>query len=371
MLFSATKIILGFTALFATAAQAASDCDSGPWTGVSWVGGKNGVDFCATKYKAGVVITGVEVWANTKAVRAIQFYYSDGTNSQQWGKIDGDRTARLSWDPATDSISQIKMWGNGKGQYLGRVQIRTKSGKSLDVGKDTNGQDTFETKVASGIMLGAFGASGDSIDRLGFLFLKSTVSKVTIDDVKFQDTPEALNRRKEGLEQVTIDYAEHINNHPNATQTFKFSKSVEKAVSKTYSNSGTSTFGFSTAFEISGKILDLGASSTTTLSYQYASTSTEERGTTDKVTLTYGVDTPLAPGQRIYCRAWATRGTYKGSYSSTINVWLADGSKFGFQQGGTMEQTNWSVAESVCAGAPFTDAKMKTVVAKRALKFVA
>ena len=319
MLFSTTKVILGVTALFASAAQAASDCDRGPWAKVSHTGGHGGAGFCATKFKEGVVITGVEVWANTKAVRAIQFFYSDGTNSKQWGIVDGDRRAKLNWDPASDGISQVKTWGNGRGQYLGRVQIRTRSGKELDVGKDTSGQDTFESDVGSGIMLGAFGASGDVIDRLGFLFLKSKVEKVTIDDIKFKETPEELNKRRQGLEMLTIDYADHTHTHSNATQNFKFEKSTEQTVSKKYSNTGTSTFGFSQAFEISGKILDLGGSSTTTLSYEYSKSSTEEIGKDSKVTLSYAVETELQPGQRVYCRAQAMRGTYKGSYSSTVS----------------------------------------------------
>lgn len=369
MLFSTTKIIFGVAALFAATTAAQSDCDRGPWARVSHTGGNNGAGFCATKYKAGIVITGVEVWADTKSVRAIQFFYSDGTNSQQWGKINGDRKGRLNWDPSTDSISQVKTWGNGKGQFLGRVQIRTKSGKELDVGKDTNGQDTFESDVGSGIMLGAFGASGDVIDRLGFLFLKSKVTKVTIDDVKFKDTPADLNKRKEGIEMVTVDYADHVNTHPNATQNFKFEKSSEKSISKKYINTGTSTFGFSQAFEISGKILDLGGSSTTTLAYEYSKSNTEEIGNDSKVTLTYAVETELQPGQRIYCRAQAMRGSYRGTYSSTVNVWLADGTKFGFQQGGTMDQVSWSSASSECNGKPFTD-KTK-MVTKRATKFIA
>jgi hypothetical protein len=32
---------------------------------------------------------------------------------------------------------------------------------------------------------------------MGFLFLKSKVDKITIDDVVFKDTPEALNSKKE------------------------------------------------------------------------------------------------------------------------------------------------------------------------------
>jgi hypothetical protein len=211
MYFSPRKLLLGATLLLSPFFAAADDCSEGPWTDVSSTGGGGGGGFCATKWKAGVVITGVEVWANSKDVRAIQFYYSDGTNSELFGKIDGDKHARMDWDPATDGIEQLRTWGNGRGQYLGRVFIRTKTGKELDVGKDTSGQDTFESKVASGIMLGAFGAHGDVIDSLGFIFLKSKIERITIDDVVFKETPEELNKRMEGLQTVILDYADHTN----------------------------------------------------------------------------------------------------------------------------------------------------------------
>lgn len=211
MFFSPKKLLLGATLLLSPFLAAADDCSEGPWTDVSSTGGGGGGGFCATKWKSGVVITGVEAWANDKGVRAIQFYYSDGSNSNLYGKIDGDRHAKMEWDPAVDTIDQVRTWGNGRGENLGRVQIRTTQGKELDVGKDTNGQDTFESKVASGILLGAFGASGDLIDSLGFIFLKSKIERISIDDVVFKETPEELNKRMEGLTTVILDYADHTN----------------------------------------------------------------------------------------------------------------------------------------------------------------
>ncbi|KAF2715525.1 hypothetical protein K504DRAFT_529686 [Pleomassaria siparia CBS 279.74] len=364
MFLSASKILLGAACLFFGAAQAQDDdCTAGPWSDVSYTGGGGGSRFCATKWKAGVVVTGVEVWSNDHNVRAVQFYYSDGTNSPQWGKIDGNKHARLDWDPSVDGISQIKSWGNGKGQYLGRVYIRTVKGAELDVGKNTNGQNTFETNVASGIMLGAFGQSGDSIDSLGFLFLKSKIEKITVDDVVFNETPEDLNARMEGLQTVILDYADHTNDNTAATEVFTFGKTDTKSTTKTFSNTATRSFGWSTAIQISGKILELGASSTTTLNYDYSQASTEESSTTNSVTLTYTVATTLGPGQRTFCRATAMSGTYKGDYTSTVNIWLEDGSTFGFSQEGTMEQVNWSKASSVCQDNEFPPEK-------RAMKFI-
>ena len=186
MFFNPRSLLMGAVALVLSGAATAADCTNGPWTNVRYIGGQGGGEWCDTKYDQGIVISGMEVWASSKAVRAVQFYYSDGTNSQMYGKLDDIKQHdRKDWDPSKDSISQFKSWGNGNGKYLGRIQLRLKSGAVLDVGKDTDGQETYESDVQSGILLGAFGRVGDSIDGMGVLFLKSKVDKITIENVKF------------------------------------------------------------------------------------------------------------------------------------------------------------------------------------------
>lgn len=327
MLFCPKKLLLGAAYLLFASSVAADDCQSGPWTDVLNIGGPGGdTEFCSTKWMNGIVVTGVEVWANAWAVTGIQLYFSDGTDSGVFGHENGDRTDRLTWDPSTDSISQLKMWGNGQGQFTGRVQIRTKTGLELDVGKDTSGQDTYEIKVNSGIMLGALGKSGDSIDVLGFLFLKSTVSKISMENVTFQETPDELNARKQGLKTAVIDYADHTNNSPTSNDTFSFGHSIEQETTKTYSNTATHNYGIQQATEVSGDLLGIAPlklGSTTTLSYQYSNAKTEETAQQETVTLTYSVSTTLKPGQRIFCRATATNGVYNGNYDATVSTSLA------------------------------------------------
>jgi hypothetical protein len=199
MFFSPKKLLAGAACLLLAASSVAAEwCEGGPWEDLLVIGNtKGGGRFCATKWSEGTVMTGLEVWANKKGVMGIQFYYSDGSSSPLYGKIDGDRTKRLDWDPAVDTITQVRSWGNGRGQFLGRVEIKTAKGGHLDVGKDTGGQDTFEYNVGSGIMLGAFGTSGDLVDSLGFYFLRSKIDKITMDDIVFDETPEMLNERME------------------------------------------------------------------------------------------------------------------------------------------------------------------------------
>lgn len=204
MFFNARRVIVAATAILGIA-RAMGDCDDGPWNvaNIQWTGGSGGEPFCATKHKQGIVITGVEVHASSKVVEAVQFFYSDGTNSPQFGLPENTkRKERIDWDPATDTLSLVKTWGNGRGKYLGRLYIRTKSGRELDIGKDTSGQQTFEHNVESGILLGAFGAHGDVIDSLGLLFLRSKIDKMTVSDIVFVSTIDSL-RNGTGPDQKT------------------------------------------------------------------------------------------------------------------------------------------------------------------------
>ncbi|KAJ4294183.1 hypothetical protein N0V90_007873 [Kalmusia sp. IMI 367209] len=379
MLFNPRSLLLGASTLLFSGLATAADCANGPWTNVLYIGGGGGGDWCNSKWDQGIVVTGMEVWASNKAVRAVQLYYSDGSNSGMVGKLDDVKEhQRIDWDPSKDGISQLKTWGNGKGQYLGRVYLRLKSGGELNVGKDTDGQAVYETDVQSGIMLGAYGKAGDVIDGMGVLFLKSKVSKITIENVAFSDTAEDLNERMKGLNTMIIDYADHKNNQANATDDFSFQKKQTRTVTKTYTQSAALTFGITEAIEVSGEILGIGAKSTTTLKFETQLTDTTSTATADTTDLTYSTSTTVPPGGRVYCRATAMSGVYKGTYSANVKIWLEDGSDFSFAQGGTLDQVTWSQASSECQNDPFDD-NLPTAEApisiqdldKREIKFVA
>jgi hypothetical protein len=146
-------------------------------------------------------------------------------------------------------------------------------------------------------------------DYFNYAFTNSTSQK---------ETPEELNKRKKGLETIVLDYADHTNNFPS-NETFTFGKSETRTTSKTFSTTMTHTLGISEAIEVSGELFGIGAKSTTTLKYDFAHASTEESSQQNSVTLSYTVATTLKPGQHVYCRAVAMRGTYEGDYTCTVS----------------------------------------------------
>jgi len=357
MLYNPKQILLAGAVLLNTFTSAIGDCDQGPWNlaNVLAVGGGKGTEWCAAKQSSGIIINGVEVYYDSKGVNSLQWFFTDDTKGDVIGHAKGDHQ-KLSWDPsAGELITSFKCWGNGKGQWLGKVSIQAGKDKTLEVGKNVKDQDTFDQKTESGILVGAFGrADEDRVISLGLLFLKSKIDKMSVEDIVYDEKPEDLNKKKKGLSLVHIDSRDYLNNSPtNATYTFQMAD--KRATSKTHSVTQTHTLGISEAWEASGELLGMGVKETTTLSYSYANAKTEESSATDEVLIQYMIATPLKPGDHIYCRSTASRGVYDGTYSCSVHIHLEDGSIWQFKSKGEMKQVQWTTASGECQFKAFTD----------------
>jgi hypothetical protein len=141
--------------------------------------------------------------------------------------------------------------------------------------------------------------------------------------MKQKETPEELNKRRQGLETKLVDYADHTNNLKEANETFTFGKTLTRTTSKKWSSTATHTFGISQGFKVEGKVFGIGFESTTTLKYDYANAKTEESSQEESVSLTYSAATSLKPGTSVYCMATAMRGVYDGEYTSNVRPHLS------------------------------------------------
>jgi len=199
--------LLGISAFLTATVQAdrIDDCADGPYqsgtdqngnSAIHSIGGGTGSPFCETKWKQGLVIKGIEVWADSNCVRAVQFKYSDDSLGNMIGKADGNINKRIMWDPISTRVEKLELWGDGKGKRLGRIKIRLSNNEEFDAGKDTLGQTTYNMVVGAGIMLGAYGGSGTDVDMLGILFLGSKVESLKITDLKLDADSKTLNEQK-------------------------------------------------------------------------------------------------------------------------------------------------------------------------------
>jgi hypothetical protein len=188
MLYNPKRILLAGAVLLNTFTNAIGDCDNGPWNlaNVLAVGGQKGNQWCSSKQSQGIIINGVEVYYDKNGVNSLQWYYTDDSKGDVIGHAKGDHQ-KLTWDPsAGEMITSFKCWGNGKGEWLGKVSIQAGKDKALEVGKNVGNQDTFDQKTESGILVGAFGnADKDRVISLGLLFLKSKIDKMSVQDIVY------------------------------------------------------------------------------------------------------------------------------------------------------------------------------------------
>lgn len=161
------------------------------WTG----GSQDDVTLaCLSRWKDGLLVTGIQTWNEDTIVKGIQVTYSDGSKSDVIGEMRGTGDTS-GWD-ATDAISQAEIYGDGKGWRLGQLHFTTKSGQEFRLGNErTSGG--FPYDVGGGLMMGIIVATtGDAIVRAGYLFMNGPISSVKATDFKFDDDIDQLNSQQ-------------------------------------------------------------------------------------------------------------------------------------------------------------------------------
>ncbi|KAF2870112.1 hypothetical protein BDV95DRAFT_608132 [Massariosphaeria phaeospora] len=372
-MFSKFATVIGAGALLFSGLASAADpkaCESGPWTDVHAIGNaKITHQWCDTKHAEGIPITGIEAWANEHTIQAVQFYFADGTAGPQIGMPDNDGTSeskvtkkhqRIDWDMAGNQIKQVKLWGNGKGTSLGRIQIRTDK-EEFDVGKLTGKQQAFDIKVNSGILLGAYGGVKDStVEVMGFLFLKSEIKSMSVENFQTSDTPEQLNEKMQGLQEMTSHEAHYSLEFKNLSSNSWFGMDATYSTSKSIAIANSHTITAGGSWSAKGSVLGIAeVTSTYSLSYAYARTDTETNEQTSSTTFKYQIVVSSVGTQDVWCRATAWYGKYEGEWTGQVVLELEDGDKFTYMTKGTVKDTKWGQVNAECQEKPFDNALPK------------
>lgn len=163
--------------------------------------------WCDTKWDKGAVVTGIELWASSRMIKALQISYSDGTK----GPIHGDAEETddkngnwyshesISWKQS-EPIKSISLGQTSWESFAKSVGIfRMKVGEqSISVKSDVGDDNGSPVLVHSGILLGAAGCSWlDRVECLRLMFLSSTVGKAEIVEIKFPQSLEELNKKQQ------------------------------------------------------------------------------------------------------------------------------------------------------------------------------
>ncbi|KAF2635168.1 hypothetical protein P280DRAFT_474084 [Massarina eburnea CBS 473.64] len=303
-------------------------------------GSPSGEYFCSSKIKSGIVINGLECWADSKSVRGLKFYYSD-LSTMMIGKAGGSgRVAndKAMWDPTADHVTALSLWGGGWNGILGRVDMRVSNGQYVNCGKDTTfGAADFETDLgAGGMMIGASGGFGDGIDNVAFQFSATALSRVTLTSL---DVPAIRNLGSDpstnGLTNMNFETIRIINRQKSdslKTTNFKWSKSMKK--SRTWNFEETNSFSFGQNFGVSLAIPE-GPEVKSETSYEWKSTTTESKQNVDEVEEAVHWTIPelsIKPGKAKSIKIVAVQGELDSAkYKAMMKVTFKDSSTLDYE----------------------------------------
>lgn len=165
-----------------------------------WTGGSTDqVDnYCVSKWKDGLLITGLTTYTKDWKVYGLQATFSDGSKSILYGSTKGAQEHQ-DWD-VTDQITLARMWGDGRGHYLGQIEMQTKSNKDIKMGNGRTDDDGAQnSQTGGGLLMGLILATDKNepiIIRAGFLFIKGQVKEAKSVEFKFDDDLAALNSKQ-------------------------------------------------------------------------------------------------------------------------------------------------------------------------------
>ena len=333
------------------------DCTNGPWSGVQFIGGKAANGFCETSWKTTYSpLAGVEFWTTDDGdhIAGIQAIYADGGRGQVWGT-----TATSSDHPSAtfnlapgELITNLISYGNGKGKYYGAVHIETNKGQKFDAGKKTDGLDPYPQNVGgsgNGILYGFEGNFGDGDDNtivnLAWLFLNEKIESVEVTDVKYDS--KALEEAA-SLKPKTFDMGTYYNHFDsNVTVAQDRSRSVKNT--NTWSQSSITTFnvGYSLTVKAEPLNLGLGTEETITAGFSTSQEQTSGGSAEEDYDLNCKISAvPLKPKQGVKLTGTFAHGEADIPYDSTVNVNLANGSKFSYGEKGTIKSVQYSACKT-------------------------
>lgn len=289
---SKISAIAAFAALVGRT-QAVGDCDlGGPWNSHS-VGYETGGEWCATKWTLGAAINGIQGWANGDSVNGLEFQWTNGEAPQRVGQMTGDKKEWLSWDTTTETVESITVWPNGHSDVLrvAAIEIKISGRDPWKIGSEPSNTQGYDSPVVqgAGIIMGAYGRHGGSIDMLGFLMLDSGIKNRNVKD--FALNGDSLNGNNEALKNQKPEAIDSFSqeNWTGGNMTYQVDRRIEKTRSWSTTRSSSKTFGGSVgaSVEFGLPAIGLGGSVTTEFHWEVTNSWEKTESGQDTVSMTF------------------------------------------------------------------------------------
>ncbi|KAL9637396.1 MAG: hypothetical protein Q9164_002216 [Protoblastenia rupestris] len=324
-------------------------CRSGNFVGRYFIGGGEGYGWCAVRFKgSGEVVKQVSVWSDKKGIRGIQFTFSSGHASMQGEQ--GQGSAQNFDIEAGELITSARLWGNGKGQHLGHIYLKTSKGKEFDVGMEKP-NDGYEIEVGGGLLLGAAGRiDGDNIENMALIFLKAEIEKATVGGIKFDEDPTGTDKNMRPIYLIESIFG----NPPDSDGDISFTISGAQTVTKEthWEQSTSNTFGSHFSVSVEAKPFGIGVGSEGGFEWSTDDTVSEGGSESEEVTITQtlGPNT-LKPGEGKSCKILAQKGEGDFPYTSTVTLHLKGGGETKYEERGQLTSVQYSEAKGSCVDA--------------------
>lgn len=205
----------------------------------------------------------------------------------------GDKKEWLQWDTTKEEIEAITVWPNGRSDVkrVAAIEIKISGREPWKAGNTppkTQGYDSPVVKGA-GIMMGAYGNQGGSIDMIGFLMLESGIKDRNIQD--FNLNGDSLNANNEAIKNAKPESIESFSqeNWTGENMEYSIDKEVSKSRSWSTTRSSSHTFGGSIGASIDFGLPAIGLGGSINTEFHWETTSsieTNESGQDDVSTAT-------------------------------------------------------------------------------------
>jgi hypothetical protein len=196
------------------------DCDNenfinSPVSGAPWDHGSGNTYFCDTKWKHGILICGIQTWANKYHQSGFKLKYSDDTWGPVHGKLmqadEGDNWTdyeknTVEWD-CSKPLQDLRMISNyagfskyaseGVSDAVGGIRLTPSGGAEFKVQGDIGKFSGTSFELGSGFLVGARGRAGDFLDTLEWRLLASPVQSAEIKSMKFKKDLNTVNKKSE------------------------------------------------------------------------------------------------------------------------------------------------------------------------------
>ena len=259
--------------------QAIGDCDSGPFKSHA-VGYEDGSQWCATKWKEGAAINGVQAWYNGDSVNGIEFQYTNGAAPERYGQMTGDKKEWLQWDTTQDEIEYITVWPNGKSdvERVAAIEIKIRNREAWKAGNVPKKTQGYDSPVVSGagIIMGAYGFHGGSIDMIGFMMMESGIKNREVKDFALNE--DSLNGANEALKTAKPEAIDSFSQENWTGEKMDYVVDREKRVLKSWSTTRSSshTFGGSVSASIDFGLPAIGLGGSISTEYHWETTNSVE-----------------------------------------------------------------------------------------------